>query len=203
MSEPQSIHIPPIRTERLLLRPLVESDRAAYIRLHETSGEHLRRWSPSRPAGESLDALFDRQIERARTGLATGTAARLAAFDALSGALAGLFNLNNITRGVAQYADAGWAVSAEFIGRGFATEGVWALLDLAFSAPREDDSGGLGLHRVQANVIPENAPSLRVAAKCGFRIEGLALAMLQINGRWRDHAMHAKLAEEHQFKYLG
>ena len=82
--------------------------------------------------------------------------------------------------------------------QGLATEGVIAMLDLAF-AP---EPAGLGLHRVQANIIPHNAPSLRVAEKAGFRREGLALAYLNIAGEWRDHLMFAKLADEHTLRFL-
>jgi ribosomal-protein-alanine N-acetyltransferase len=83
-------------------------------------------------------------------------------------------------------------VSAEVVGRGLATEGVRALLDVAFAAPP-----GLALHRVQANVIPDNVRSLRVAEKAGFRREGYAPRYLKIAGEWRDHVMFAILADEH------
>ena len=46
------------------------------------------------------------------------------------------------------------------------------MLDLAFVP----EPAGLGLHRVQANIVPANGPSLRVAEKAGFRREGLALS---------------------------
>jgi ribosomal-protein-alanine N-acetyltransferase len=106
--------------------------------------------------------------------------------------LVGLFALNEIVRGVAQSAHAAWQVSAGFAGRGFGTEGVRAILDLAFT-PTPD---GLGLHRVQAYIMPANAASLRIAEKVGFRQEGLARSCLRIAGRWEDHVMHALLAEE-------
>lgn len=56
---------------------------------------------------------------------------------------------------------------------------------------------GLGLHRVQANVMPANVASLKIARNSGFREEGLGRRLLQINDRWEDHVMFAKLAEEH------
>jgi ribosomal-protein-alanine N-acetyltransferase len=45
----------------------------------------------------------------------------------------------------------------------------------------------LKLHRVEANIMPENKASLALIRKCGFRFEGLAKRYLQINGRWSDH----------------
>jgi ribosomal-protein-alanine N-acetyltransferase len=52
---------------------------------------------------------------------------------------------------------------------------------------------------VQANIIPGNLPSLRVAQKCGLRREGMAPRYLKIAGQWQDHVMTAKTIEEHDF----
>jgi ribosomal-protein-alanine N-acetyltransferase len=181
----------------MTLRSMTEADRPAFLRYHDSSRDHLRPWSPRPPEGWTPDRLFDEQIVRGQRGLHDGTALRLVGFaaDGAPGAeILGTFNLNNIVRGVFQCADAGWQVAAAHTNNGIATEGVLALLDVAFGPPPR----GLGLHRVQANVIPANAPSLRVAEKCGFRREGVALRMVQIDGVWQDHVMHAKLVDEHR-----
>jgi len=186
-----------VRAERLVLRPLAESDHDEYVRMHEVSAEHFRPWFPA-PDGRSIDDRFSEALVLTRRGLEAGTEARLAAFDA-DGALLGTFSLSQIFRRVFQNAYAGWAVSAEHIGRGIATEGVTALLDLAFTP----EPLGLGLHRVQANIIPSNVASVRVAEKAGFRLEGHAKEYLKIDGRWQDHLMYAKLAHEHRPRFLG
>ena len=72
------------------------------------------------------------------------------------------------------------------------------MLDFAFAPPPT----GIALHRVQANIIPNNAASVHVAQKCGFRLEGTAKRYLKIAGEWQDHAMYAKLAEEHTPVFL-
>ena len=56
--------------------------------------------------------------------------------------------------------------------------------------------GPVGLHRVEINIRPENAASLRVVAKLGFRPEGLRPRYLHIDGDWRDHLVFALNAEE-------
>jgi ribosomal-protein-alanine N-acetyltransferase len=201
VSADHSISFSELRTDRLLLRPLREEDRPAFIAYHDRSREHLRPWSPRTPEGVTLEQLFTQQLERSQRGLRDGSVLRLMAFALEPGPgtnLVGMFNLNNIVRGVFECADAGWQVGAGHTGKYLATEGVWALLDVAFAPPPR----GLGLHRVQANVIPLNGPSLRVAEKCGFRREGLAHKMLKINGAWQDHVMHAKLADEHEMRFL-
>ncbi len=191
---PRGAHFGPpvLRTARMTLRLLRESDRAEFVRAMARSEPHLRPWWTARPEGENIEAWFERTLLRAGTEFAEGRSARLVGF-LDDGRMAGTFSLNNIARGVFQNADVGWSVMVDLVGRGLATEGVRALLDYAFlPAP-----SGLALHRVQANVIPSNTASLNVARRCGFRVEGLGRKLLQIDGRWQDHVMFARLAEEH------
>jgi len=183
------------RTPRLLLRPMRESDRGEFLRVHEISRELWAPWVPARYMTEPAERLFEEELAKSCAALASGTGVRLVAEMLVErpGAIAGMFNLNNLVRGVFLNADASWQLAADATGRGLGTEAVGAMLDLAFApSPR-----GLGLHRVQANIIPENARSIALATRCGFRREGVARAMLKIAGMWRDHIMFAKLAEEH------
>jgi len=182
-----------IRTPRLHLRPLIESDRAEFVRCHALNRDHFGPWWPAPPPDQSDDQLFDAQLARAAEGRERGSDVRLIGF-AADGRLAALMNLSQIFHGPFQNAYIGWSVSVEFVGHGIATEAVNAVLDLAF-APQP---AGIGLHRVQANIIPGNVRSVRVAQKCGFRREGLAKNYLKIAGVWQDHGMFAKLAEEHR-----
>ncbi len=178
-------------TERMVLRGLVESDLDEYARVLHVSRETWTPWTPAADQNASPADLFRRELERARAGARAGTHVRLGAFEH-GGPLVGVFALNEIVRGVFQSAHASWQVSGDRVGRGFGTEGVRALLDIAFDgAP-----GGLSLHRVQANIMPSNAPSLRIADKVGFRREGEALRYLRIAGRWQDHLMFAITSEE-------
>jgi len=54
----------------------------------------------------------------------------------------------------------------------------------------------MGLHRVEVNIRPENAASLRVVEKLGFRDEGLRERYLHIDGAWRDHRTFALTVED-------
>ena len=49
----------------------------------------------------------------------------------------------------------------------------------------------LRLHRIEAACIPENAPSIALLERNGFRREGYARGFLRINGAWRDHLLFA------------
>jgi ribosomal-protein-alanine N-acetyltransferase len=181
-----------VRTKRLTLVPFGPEHRSEFVRVLEVSREHFRPWFPRLDLDRPPEQAFEEDLERAERGAAMGTDVRLVGL-LDDGAIAGFFALSQIFKRSFQNAYASWSVAADQIGRGLATEGVLGLLDVAFSA----EPGGVGLHRVQANVIPANLASVRVAEKAGFRLEGVAKRYLKINGLWQDHAMFAKTSEEH------
>lgn len=45
----------------------------------------------------------------------------------------------------------------------------------------------LGLHRIEAGVMPHNKASIRLLEKAGFEKEGIARENVRINGKWEDH----------------
>ena len=78
----------------------------------------------------------------------------------------------------------GYHMDEDFLRKGYMTEAVAAVVDYAL--------GPLGLHRVEANVMPRNLPSLALLRKLGFEEEGLARDYLKICGKWEDHLHMAK-----------
>jgi len=79
-------------------------------------------------------------------------------------------------------------VAGEFTGGGVATGALALGVDHCF--------GAVMLHRVEATVRPENAPSRKVLSKVGFREEGLLKRYLDVDGGWRDHLLVAITSEE-------
>lgn len=102
--------------------------------------------------------------------------------------LVGIVNFNEIVRGNLQSAHLGYAVFAPHERRGLMGEALRLALRRAF--------GELRLHRVEANVQPENEPSIRLVRGIGFRREGLSPRYLRISDRWCDHERWALLADE-------
>ena len=66
----------------------------------------------------------------------------------------------------------------------------------AVAASSTSASAMLRLHRIEAACIPDNAPSIALLERNGFRREGFARAYLKINGAWRDHLLFALLEGE-------
>ena len=93
--------------------------------------------------------------------------------------IVGAININHIVRGSFQSASLGYYVGAEFQGEGFMAEGLQLLVNYAFHT--------MGLHRLEANIQPENVRSQNLVERCGFIKEGYSPQFLFINGAWRDH----------------
>jgi [ribosomal protein S5]-alanine N-acetyltransferase len=104
------------------------------------------------------------------------------------GALVGYVNINNIVAGALRSGYLGYAAFASHAGRGLMTTGLRAVVTDAFAS--------LGLHRLEANIQPDNTRSLRLVQRLGFRREGFSPRYLMIDGEWRDHERWAVLAED-------
>ena len=96
-----------------------------------------------------------------------------------TGAAAGNININSIIRGRFQSASLGYAAFAPAAGRGYMSEGLGLVLRYAFEHLR--------LHRLEAQIQPDNHPSLKLVQRHGFRSEGYSPDLLFIDGAWRDH----------------
>ena len=73
------------------------------------------------------------------------------------------------------------------LGKGYATEAVGEIINLAFKT--------LQLHRIESYVMPRNTKSLRVMEKLGFMPEGLSKRCLEVDGVWEDHLRFSLLNE--------
>jgi [ribosomal protein S5]-alanine N-acetyltransferase len=161
------------------VRRLVAGDRTAFIAAAKASTELHRPWTTP----PMTDATFDAYLARR----ATETASCLAVTTG-SDELAGIYNLSEIVRGMFQNAYLGYYAFVPHAGTG----AMKAAMPLVFAHA----FGELGLHRLQANVQPDNERSRRLLEGTGWREEGYAMRYLSIGGEWRDHVMYAITAEE-------
>jgi ribosomal-protein-alanine N-acetyltransferase len=54
----------------------------------------------------------------------------------------------------------------------------------------------LKLHRLEANIQPNNTKSMALVKRAGFTLEGYSRRYLKIGGRWQDHERWAILVED-------
>lgn len=102
--------------------------------------------------------------------------------------LAGVININEIVRGAFCSGYLGYYAFVPHNGRGYMTAGLRAVISQAFRRLR--------LHRLEANIQPDNDDSLHLVQRLGFRREGFSPRYLKVAGRWRDHERWALTAEE-------
>lgn len=146
----------------------------------------LRPWDATSPAGPAdLPPTFGAMV---RGMLADARAGRAMPFVVTyDGRLVGQVTAGGIAWGSLRGCHIGYWVDQAVAGRGVIPTAVALLTDHCFAT---------GLHRVEINIRPENAASLRVVAKLGFRPEGLRPRFLHIDGEWRDHLVFALTPEE-------
>lgn len=94
-------------------------------------------------------------------------------------------SLTHVRRRAAQSAMLGYWMGQRHARGGIMSMAVPALARHAFA--------DLHLERIEAACMPENAASIRVLEKSGFRLEGHARGYLSINGARRDHRLFALL----------
>ena len=171
------------------LHPLRRSDAEAWSRLRRENEAWLAPWEPTAPAGwaarhppQVYRAMRRAAARRARLGSALPFAVRH------RGRLVGQVTVDNVVRGALRSAHLGYWIDRGAAGQGVASLAVALVCDHAF--------GPVGLHRLQADVRPENGPSRRLVQRLGFREEGLFRGYLDIDGDWRDHIGHALLSTD-------
>ncbi len=102
--------------------------------------------------------------------------------------IAGVFNVNEIVRGAFQSAYLGFYAVAAYAGKGYMSAGLKLVLEQAFTS--------LQLHRVEANIQPQNVASINLVKTNNFRKEGYSPRYLKINNEWRDHERWAVTVED-------
>jgi [ribosomal protein S5]-alanine N-acetyltransferase len=102
--------------------------------------------------------------------------------------IAGTVNLSQIFRSGFQNAYLGYYLFAGFTGKGLMTEAIRLILKYSFKT--------LKLHRIEANVQPQNKDSIAVLQRAGFTKEGFSRKYLKFGGRWRDHERWAIIVED-------
>lgn len=175
--------LPTIEASRIRLRYLEEADTDALFDIF-SDREAMRYWSapPFTKRSEATEllaeihdcfrqkTLFEWGIEQKYDGRIIGTAT--------------LSHLDEQNR----RAEVGYALNRQFWGRGFVNEALTALFDFAFAE--------LNLHRIEADVDPQNAASIRVLERLGFQKEGHLRERWIVGGEIQDALFYGLLRRE-------
>lgn len=176
----------------LRLRPLVRGDRREWDAVRAGNRDWLDPWEATNPAPGGKPPTFGQFVRSLDQQARQGTALPFLITERVPGTegfgLVGQLTVSGISWGSFLSASLGYWVDRDQAGRGVAPMAVAMATDYCFQ--------GLGLHRMEINIRPENTKSLRVVEKLGFRDEGLRKDFLHIDGRWTDHRSFALTAPE-------
>jgi len=174
----------PLRTERLLLRPLTAKDREALLAYR--SLPEVCRYVPFEP----MDLP---EIDRRLSGMWSVTSLpekpgmNVTLGVEHEGELVGDVILMRPVEPEGT-AEIGYVFSPAVAGRGFATESCRALLELAFV--------DLAVHRVIGRLDARNTASARVLERLGMRLEARLVEDEWFKGEWTTTLVYALLERE-------
>jgi ribosomal-protein-alanine N-acetyltransferase len=178
-----------LRDGEIELRPFRMRDAAAWSEVRLANEAWLAPWEPSGPgswADRYAVTAFPPVLRQLRRLARDGTTLPFAV--TYRGRLVGGMTAGNIWRGSLNSCFLGYWVDGRYAGLGIAPTALALAVDHCFTS--------VGLHRVEANIRPENTKSRRVVEKLGFREEGLRERYLFIDGAWRDHVSYALTVED-------
>ena len=174
---------PVLTTDRLLLRETAQHDVEAVFAM-ESDPVAMRYWS--KPPMQSILEAWE-SVASAMSHFQSHTALRWSITRPADDRMLGHLSLFNFSEQSGR-ADIGYGLAREHWGRGLMNEALTAVVDYAF--------GPLGLRRLEADVDPRNAASLRALERLGFAREGLLRERWQVGDEISDTVFFGLLARE-------
>ena len=178
--------------EQIELRPPRFADRRQWNRVRSENREWLAPWEatlPQSPTGTPASEFITKSpsfYSMVRALHSEARAGRSYSFMVWQGKnLVGQITMGGVIYGALRGAHIGYWIDKNYAGRGLTTDAVNTLTRFAFEV--------LALHRIEINIRPENAASIRVAEKAGYVFESDRPDFLHIAGAWRDHKSFVKV----------
>ena len=175
-----------LRVGDITLRPLKLRDRKQWNAVRAENREWLAPWEstvPMTPDRADIPPTFRQMIRFHNVEARAGRSYSFAIFHGKN--FIGQITLGGVMFGALRAGHIGYWIDRNYSSRGYITDAVNALTNFGFTK--------LFLHRIEINIRPENAPSIRVAEKAGYHFESERKAFLHIDGGWRDHVTFVKI----------
>ncbi len=177
-------------TDRLILKILDETYSSHVLDYYVRNRDFLEEWEMKRPEdfytleAQTVQLRNDYRDYEEKRGLRLWIHKKS---DKIPERLIGCIAFNNIVWGAFLSCFLGYKLDKDEINKGYITEALEKGIEIIFDEYQ--------LHRIEANIMPRNVKSLRVAEKLGFCNEGISRNYLYINGNWEDHIHMVRLNE--------
>ena len=172
-------------TDRLVLRSISRRDAPLLLDYLSRNRDFLAGWEPIREESYYTPESVAEIIRSEHADHRRKSALKLHISKKGERRIIGYIGLSNIVRGAFLSCFVGCRLDSAEINRGYTTEALGEVIRIAF--------GSMGLHRIEANIMPSSVRSRRVVEKLGFTLEGLSRKYLRINGVWEDHLHYVLL----------
>jgi [ribosomal protein S5]-alanine N-acetyltransferase len=169
------------------LRLLQLADAQQLAEYHRKNEVFHQQWSPLLPLGFATAHFQQQRLQSYLHRHARHEEYRFGIFSHQT-LLVGIITLSAIERQPFQNGRLGYSMDEHYQNQGILTEYLKQVMKYAFKE--------LGLHRLEANIMPRNGASRRVLEKCGFQKIGYSPKYLKIQNQWEDHELYMAIAEE-------
>lgn len=177
-------------TERLILEVLKPEDAPLVTDYYIRNRVFLQPWEPKREYQFYTNEHHEQLLAMDQRSLKDGRGIRLWIFkkDEYKTRTIGCICLSNIIRGCFQSCFVGYKGDKDEVKKGYMKEALDKVVNIAFHEAC--------LHRIEANIIPRNIPSIKLVKSLGFQYEGLGEKYLKINDVWEDHEHYSITSEK-------
>lgn len=178
--------------EDLILAPLRYTHRKQWFEVRRRNHDWLQPWEATDPTGTHQAMSYSAMVRAHNRDGAAGVSYPWAIFTK-SGPdqkhqLVGQMIAAPVLWGSMRTTTLGYWVDQAHAGQNIVPRSVALASDYLLTR--------VGLHRIEINIVPDNAASIRVVEKLALRSEGIRKDYIHINGTWRDHESFAITRDE-------
>jgi ribosomal-protein-alanine N-acetyltransferase len=171
-------------TDRLLMKALNKNSAPLVLSFYEDNRFLFEPWEPQRGSNFYTLAYQKASLTAEHNQMTEGKLLRYWVFlkdapDEIIGSIC----FQNLLKGPYQSCSLGYKFSHKHLHQGYAFESIHKAIETIFEEYH--------LHRIEAFIMPNNEPSLRLIDRLFFICEGLSYSYAKVNGIWTDHKRYS------------
>lgn len=173
-------------TERLIMQVLPVSEAERVLNFMSKNTETFDKYEPARDKDFFTIDYQRRLLSAEQQVFLKGGAARFyVSLKEEPKTIIGCIHFYNILHGPYESCMVGYKFDPDYHHHGYAEESLEKGIEIMFNDVK--------LNRIEATVMPNNIPSIKLLERLDFEREGLLKKKLCINGKWEDHYLYAKV----------
>lgn len=171
-------------TNRLLLKILGKEAAPMILPFYEENKAHFEPWEPQRPDNFYTPFYQKASLSAEYHQIAEGKLLRYWVFEKdHPDEVVGTICFQNFLKAPYLSCSLGYKFAQKYNHQGYAYESIQKGIEIIW-----DD---YKMHRIEAFIMPNNVPSLRLIERLDFIYEGICHSYANIYGEWSDHSRYA------------